>query len=385
MTAVETLFDYLRTIQDAQNYVAPDKCENLSVEDLIALTSISRHLCGLEPDKANILAIEVEWNGVSEEVYAKTTRKIIDVCYIFTETYRANKELFDNQCSSEHIYYLINEKVKAEFYFIIKNADKEINKWREIYQKYNDITRIYNSRGCHRDQEEDLRIIEMYREDLYDMVGHPVDLKYVNEEHDKAYETMRQKEIEKVEIEDSIRKRINELRTIVDSNVFDTICGYADSLASAFMSDVESIVPEDAQNCISDSLPTSDANQTRSAQEPEQKRGRGRPSKNEVYSNAEITNFKSCFIDESYYNQVVGEIKKEPANSIKGDLSRCICELLIKSNKLKSEIRSTKELAGFMINELGYYFHISSGFSSYKYEIDTNTENDWKLRLSVKE
>lgn len=382
MTAVETLFDYLRTIRETNIYLSNKRGEKLSADDMIALTTLARHLSKLEPDKTNILAIEVEWSRTSDETLAKTKRAILSECANFNELYLERQECYDKQCSYRNVVQLINEKAESEFSVSKNTANDEVMKWDNIFHKYNDITRLYNSMDCRPGQEEkDMQIINGYREELYDMVGHPINLEKVNEEHNNAYKTLCQKKNEQKEIEEKTNKRFYELSRMVDSDVLYTISSYAESLAWAFS--LEEDIPAQYTSEISTlESKGSGTVQMTSLPAPKQKRGRGRPSKKESYDNAGITNLKSCFTNESYYNLVISEIGKEPANSIGGDVSCCIVNCLFNSGYLKNEVKSTADLAKFMIDEFPTRFRISSGVSSYDHDIDTEKEQDWKQRLS---
>lgn len=236
---------------------------------------------------------------------------------------------------------------------------------------------------CRPGQEAgDMQIIKGYMDELYDMIGHPINLENINEEHDDAYETLRQKEKEKEEIADKKRKRFYELSEMIDTDVLYSISSYAESLVRALSSEDENPV-QDTADIPTSVLEMAVTEQVTSVPTIKQKRGRGRPSKKERYAKAEITDFKSCFTNEKYYGLVVSEIKKEATNSIDGVISHCIIDCLFKSGYLKSEVRSTGDLANFMINEFPTQFHISSGTSSYDdYGIEAEIVQDWKRRLS---
>lgn len=381
MTAVETLFDYLRTIREAKKYIS-NKGENLSTDDMIALTSLARHLSTLEPDTTDILAIEVERNYPSDETLARIKRKVLSECASFTDLYLKKQECFDKLCSFESVCNLINDKVESEFALSKKATKEEVVKWNNIFRKCNDITRIYNSMDCRPGQEEaDMRIINEYKEELYDMIGHPINLEKIHDEHEAIRSTLRLKEKEQNEIADKIRARCYELSEMIDSDVLYSISSYAESLAKAFSSE-EEIPSQDTTKISTPEPEMSGMDQMTSLSAPKQKRGRGRPTKKERYASAGITDLKSCFTNESYYNLVVSEIEKEPVNSIGGDVSYCIVNCLFKSGYLKNEVKSTGDLAKFLINEFPKQYHISSGVSSYDNKIDAEKEQDWKRRLS---
>lgn len=332
--------------------------------------------------KADIFAKELKWDCGPDKLFKEKGQAIIAECKRFEELYIAKRRRFDKQCSSMEVASLIKKTAEQEFKFELDAVCKEASRWQTIYNKYNDITRLYNSRNC-RPGQEDMKIIDGYREELYDMVGHPIYLEKVNEEHNEAYRTWEQKKKEKEEIGRNIEKRYYELRKKVDDNVLSRISDYSRKIKAAFSNiDETADVHANREPLVDDSQVTVvKQNDTTSTLSPGKKKGR--PSKKGDYEKEAISDFKTCFKDKEYAYavKIINAIKEQEAKSINGPIANFIATKLFNVGKLKDCIKSKKVLVDFMISVDKQKFSITSGISAYKEASNTSSDDEKEEKI----
>ena len=152
----------------------------------------------------------------------------------FISLYSKNESFLEEQTSYSKLHKLIETEADKLLYFDQIEAQKEWKKYCEAFDTCNHATRIYNSMDCRPSRkEEDLKDIRDYLDELYDIVGYPVHIEKVNEEHEK----LRIKKKEADQKIDEIRKRRDEfikgLRKEVEDDVYGHIFRIVQDLAEA--------------------------------------------------------------------------------------------------------------------------------------------------------
>lgn len=353
MHAVDTIFAFLRTLRDVTNILRSHA--SLTLDDIIALTNARDSLSDLEPSKFDLISLQLKVEGTGEGLYEELAAKVVDESSAFISTYEGNQKAFDEQCSYSNVFQMMSDAAQEQVRFKKEAAVAALKKQHAIFDKYNDITRLYNSRDLRPGQESaEMEIIHGYLEELYDLVDHPVNLDNINAEHDAAYAAIKdfQQKVEEVRQEEcGIFCRF---QSLVDYDVLQSIREYAYQALEAF-SQPKQIEEE----------PDPEAEAT-------PKKKRGRPLKSEEYQKAGISDFRSAFIDDKYFEIIEKEILSYPRKGIDGKISKVIADTLISSGCLKKEMKSIFDLSNFMIAGYPDKFSIETGGSSYKDMEDTS-------------
>ena len=353
MHAVDTIFAFLRTLRDVTNILRHHA--SLTLDDIIALTNARDSLSDLEPSKFDLISLQLKVEGTGEGLYEELAAKVVNESSAFISTYEVNQKIYDEQCSYSNVFQMMSDAAQDQVRFKMEEAKSALGKQHAIFNKYNDITRLYNSRDLRPGQESaEMEIFHGYLDELYDLVGHPVNLDNINAEHDAAYAAIKdfQQKVEEVRQEEcGIFCRF---QSLVDYDVLQSIREYAYQALDAF-SQPKQIEEE----------PDPEAEAT-------PKKKRGRPLKSEEYQKAGITDFRSTLLNDEAFKVIEKEILSYPRKGIDGKISKVIADTLISSGCLKKEMKSIYDLSNFMIAGYPDKFSIETGGSSYKDMEDTS-------------
>ena len=354
MPAVDTIFAFLRTLRDVTNILRSHT--SLTLDDIIAITIARDSLSDLEPSKFDLISLKLKVEGTGEGLYEELAAKVVNESSAFISTYEVNQKIYDEQCSYSNVFQMMSDAAQDQVRFKMEEAKSALGKQHAIFDKYNDITRLYNSRDLRPGQEsEEMEIIHGYLDELYDLVGHPVSLDNINAEHDAAYLMIKDYERNVLDVKQEECDVFCGFQSQVDYDVLQSIREYAYQALEAF-SQPEPIEEEE---------PASSAEVT-------PKKKRGRPLKSEEYQKAGISDFRSAFIDDKYFEIIEKEILSYPRKGIDGKISKVIADTLISSGCLKKEMKSIFDLSNFMIAGYPDKFSIETGGSSYKDMEDTS-------------
>ena len=353
MPAVDTIFAFLRTLRDITNILRHHA--SLTLDDIIALTNARDSLSDLEPSKFDLISLQLKVEGTREGLYEELSSKVVNECSAFISAYEVNQDIYDGQCSYSNVFRMMSDAAEMQVRFKKEAAVAALKKQHAIFDKYNDITRLYNSRDLRPGQESaEMEIIHGYQEELYDLVGHPVSLDNVNAEHDAAYLKIKDLEQNVRDVKQEECDAFSRFQSLVDYDVLQSIREYAYQALEA-ISQPKQIEEE----------PDPEAEAT-------PKKKRGRPLKSEEYQKAGISDFRSAFIDDKYFEIIEKEILSYPRKGIDGKISKVIADTLISSGCLKKEMKSIFDLSNFMIACYPDKFSIETGGSSYKDMEDTS-------------
>ncbi len=354
MPAVDTIFSFLRTLRDATNLLR--NRSSLKLDDIIALTNTRDSLSDLEPSKFDLISLQFKVECNRDGVYEEFASKVVDESSAFISTYEVNQKDFDEQCSYSNVFQMMSDAAQEQVRFKMEEAKSAQKKQHAIFNKYNDITRLYNSRDLRPGQESaEMEIIHGYLEELYDLVGHPVILDNINAKHDAAYLKIKDYERKVLDVKQEECDVFSRFQSLVDYDVLQSIREYAYQALEAF----------------SQPKPIEEEEPTRE-EEAAPKKKRGRPLKSEEYQKAEISDFRSTFLDEEDFKIIEKEILSYPRKGIDGKISKVIADTLISSGRLKKEMKSIYDLSNFMIASYPDKFSIETGGSSYKDMEDTS-------------
>lgn len=354
MPAVDTIFSFLRTLRDVTNILRSHA--SLTLDDIIALTNARDSLSDLEPSKFDLISLQLKVEGTREGLYEELSSKVVNECSAFISAYEVNQDIYDGQCSYSNVFRMMSDAAEMQVSFKKEAAVAALKKQHAIFDKYNDITRLYNSRELQPNQESaEMEIIHGYLDELYDLVGHPVSLDNINAEHDAAYAAIKdfQQKVEEVRQEEC--GIFSRFQSQVDYDVLQSIREYAYQILEAFSQPKQIEKEEPAPE-----------------EEAAPKKKRGRPLKSEEYQKAGISDFRSAFIDDKYFEIIEKEILSYPRKGIDGKISKVIADTLISSGCLKKEMKSIFDLSNFMIAGYPDKFSIETGGSSYKDMEDTS-------------
>ena len=354
MPAVDTIFSFLRTLRDVTNILRSHT--SLTLDDIIALTNARDSLSDLEPSKFDLISLQLKVECTGEGLYEELAAKVVDESSAFISTYEMNQKAFDEQCSYSNIFQMMSDAAQEQVRFNLQETKSALKKQHAIFDKYNDITRLYNSRDLRPGQESvEMEIIHGYLEELYDLVGYPVSLDNVNAEHDAAYLKIKDLEQNVRDVKQEECDAFSRFQAQVDYDVLQSIREYAYQTLGTF-SQPKPIEKEE---------PAPEAEAT-------PKKKRGRPLKSEEYQKAGISDFRSTFLDDEAFKIIEKEILSYPRKGIDGKISKVIADTLISSGCLKKEMKSIYDLSNFMIACYPDKFSIETGGSSYKDMEDTS-------------
>ena len=161
MTATDVIFAFLRTLRDATNLIKARS--ELRLDDIIALTKTMNDLSSMEPSKFDISALQLKIECAGCDLYGELAAKVVGESSSFIEAYEARQDELDGQCSSSNVHQLIYDHADKKVHFKKESAAAALKKQHAIFDKYNDITRIYNSMDMRRGrEEEDMGIIRQF-------------------------------------------------------------------------------------------------------------------------------------------------------------------------------------------------------------------------------
>ena len=190
MPAVDTIFSFLRTLRDVTNILRHHA--SLTLDDIIALTNARDSLSDLEPSKLDLISLQLKVECTEESLYEELAVKVVNESSAFISTYGVNQKAFDEQCSYSNVFRMMSDAAQEQVRFNLQEAKSALKKQHAIFDKYNDITRLYNSRDLRPGQESaEMEIIHGYLDELYDLVGHPVSLDNINGKYRKTKTALR--------------------------------------------------------------------------------------------------------------------------------------------------------------------------------------------------
>lgn len=356
MSAKETIFNILRKIREATSIITVR--DQRSADPLVALSAVYDKLFELQAGPPDILFYQVETEVTNSVSLNKICERVKAECQEYHSVYLAHQKELDRWCSLMTIIQLVVKQAEREFSLRIHCAIEEKNKSIEIFNKYNDITRLYNSRDDNSPiSEEDMRILDQYREELYDLVGHPIRLETVNDEHDKARAIVNQKWDELEILNKQKQSRAGELQGQITQGVILGIDYFVENLSAAF---------------IIDKSPTSSS-----------KRGAGRPTNRELYEENEITDIQSSFSDYDKYMVFEKAINSVGVKSIDINATRTIYNLLMSKKWLKSVVQY-KFFTELLLVRFSEKCSYSNPESAKKGSPDSTIEETWIELLGMK-
>lgn len=358
MNAQETVFNILREIRSATEYLSAGR--PISALDMVRITEIHTHLLELTGGYSDILFsqlnTEVDNTSKLNEIY----KKVVDECNAYNSVYLPKRDEWDRLCSWKGIITLVTSKAREEFALRIHCANEEKNKWQVIYEKYNNITRLYYSMDCRPDDKErDMMIINKYREELYDLVGHPISLDTIDVEHDKAKQVVKAKWDALGEIHKQEQRRAGELQEQIRGNVLFYI--------HSIVTEIISLLP----TTLKDTFPNAEGIKKK-----------GRPNNETVYERVGIYDLKTCFIKESTYNKVIGIIQNYQ-NKITGDFINSLFKVLTEKSLLNIRMKSCSDFAEYMRKDplINGFITFSSTQALYPSKNTDNNYDFWKSQL----
>lgn len=360
MSAQETISGIAKDICKAANIILMGW--PLTAKHLIQLSQIYHHIQDTQDGPISLLMAQMDLETNNNEGIKRYYGEIIEKCDIFCSAYSNHQEEWDKLCSYSSLQDLVLQESKREFGFKIHCANEEKNKWEKIYKKYNYITRIYNSMDCRPGQEEeDLAIIDEYRNELWDLVGHPIELETINEEHDKAKRIKDEKWNTLDELNRNRQQRAGDLLHQIDENIIPDFYDYVLGLRNALdghLSDIGSNVDV-------------------------KKRRPGRPKKDEEYESAGVFDFASSFVDTDKYLKVK-EVIEEKDHQLSGNEIYYLFEVLQSNNWIKSSLKSVETFADFLIMALGERVKISKGRYVYSGQDNPEYRDIWRDDLKLR-
>ena len=353
MTAQETIFSVIKEIREAAGLLSIPKV--LSADEMIRLSDIYRHLCELVGD------IDLFWTQIKLETdndaavvaLCDTLRK---ECDGFCINYMNNKTSWDEQCVMRSLITLANTTAKNKYALQVQAAEEEMNKWDRIFSKYNEITRLFNSMDCRPGQEQrDMAVIKKYCEELYDLVGHPVRLETVNEEHDEAYQTKKEKY--------EALKQLNAMGQRYSSELLQRM-------------ETSGVLPElyDIVTSMKSSLPQGFENH---------REKRGRTPKDKEYDAAGLRDLESCFKDNQMYLLFCKCVNREE-KPLSGNEIKNIFNLLTYHKVLNPVLVSAEKFGDLMIDRFGKKVNISDGHYVHSGLDNPAFKEKWKDYLGLK-
>ena len=151
MPAVDTIFAFLRTLRDVTNILRSHA--SLTLDDIIALTNARDSLSDLEPSKLDLISLQLKVECAGDGLYGELSSKVASECSAFISAYEVNQEIYDGQCSYSNIFRMMSDAAQEQVRFKKEAAVAALKKQHAIFDKYNDITRLYNSRELQPNQE----------------------------------------------------------------------------------------------------------------------------------------------------------------------------------------------------------------------------------------
>lgn len=152
----------------------------------------------------------------------------------YIDYYSKKEEFLLEQTDYKKVYSLVEIEVDRKYYFKGLEAEREWKKYNDAFWTCNNATRLYNSMDCRPDQkEEDLQIIQKYLDELYDIVGYPVHIEKVNEEHELYRKKRREAEQRVREIASKRSEYHHELDKDIDGDVYQHIYRIVSDVAKA--------------------------------------------------------------------------------------------------------------------------------------------------------
>ena len=193
MKASEIVYEILGGIRKANNVLS--KNHLLTADDMLSLSGIYQHI--IEYDRyPDYLVSQLKLENNNAQALEQLSRLVNTECSTYIEMYDLREEEWVRQCGFSNLMNIIGDKVNQEYGLKIKIAEDEIRKASLIFDKYNDITRLYNSLDCRNDKEKDKQILEKYRVELENLIRRTVKFETINEEHDAAYSFYKEKKKE---------------------------------------------------------------------------------------------------------------------------------------------------------------------------------------------
>ncbi len=331
----------------------------LTANHLVLLSEIYYHILELSDRPFEIRRAELALETDNSEAITKFYSVVQRECDSFCTVYSEKQTEWNALCSQDSLYKLVIQEAKNELGFKIQCANNEKNKWNEIYNKYNDITRIYNSMDCRRGQEkEDMAIINRYCDELENLVGHRISLETVNDEHDKAKKILKKKWDDLDELNRSMQRRAADLYEKIEKDIIPVLFYYVSEL----------------RDCINSVLPLECCKERRKA---------GRPRKdNDYYASAGITDFASCFVDNDKYSEVRRHIENSERR-ISGNEIFYLFNVLQRDNWIKPDIESVQTFADLLIGEFGEKIGIKCGKYVYSEKDKPEYREKWRSLLKL--
>lgn len=348
MKASEIVYEILGGIRKANNVLS--KNHLLTADDMLSLSGIYQHI--IEYDRyPDYLVSQLKLENNNAQALEQLSRLVNTECSTYIEMYDLREEEWVRQCGFSNLMNIIGDKVNQEYGLKIKIAEDEIRKASLIFDKYNDITRLYNSLDCRNDKEKDKQILEKYRVELENLIRRTVKFETINEEHDAAYSFYKEKKKELDVLSDKVFNYKADLLKQLRGNPILDIYDFCEGLRDAFAKD-------------------------KGIQNVEQKRRPGRPTKKDKYEADEIKDLASCFCNSEYYSRFLKMMDR--LDSISGIQSKIIFQMLANAGWLKDSFCSAEDFAGFMVESFGRgKMSISKGHSTYK----GNYDDEYKEKI----
>lgn len=348
MSAQETIFSILKEVRTAIDISS----KGISVEGLIELSSIYSRLFELDANHDLLFChLRIEMTG--SDMFRKLCQLVIDECNGYVDLFETHKDEFENAGDFQNLCHLVSQKAYNEFSLKTHCAQQEYKKWHDIYNKYNDITRLYNSHNTYLGKDI-MEIIDKYRDELYELVGHPIHLETINEEHDEAKRIMDQKWEDLGKLREQRQRRAEELLDLVNEGVLFDIYYYVSSLKDAF---------QKSEHPFNDKST---------------RRGPGRPAKGDD----KVIELVSCFIDKNMFDKLRDCVNKEET-PLTGNAISYLFDLLYKNKCFIPSLRSKEEFGHLMIKEFGEKVGIKNGHYVHSGNDHPEFKTKWESLLGL--
>lgn len=315
MNTIDDLFQYLATLRKVNSTPFSPSYDHLKL-----MKTYMDTLSLIDPQLWDISIMSIKDKRLGDVV--KTIKKENSK---YIEYYSKNEEYLQEQTDWRKIYSLVQQEVDRRFNYEQSEAIKEWNKYNDAFRTCNHATRLYNSMDCRPGQEEeDLRIIRQYLDELYDIVGYPVHVEKVNDEHELYREKRREAERKLEEIKSKKSDYHSELEKGIDADVYDLIYR------------IVSDVAREIENC-------------ERGIEPQQKQERNRPRK----TKPKYANLQECIRDKNALDSLEKAAKGYMGN-FNEKIDTQFCYFVFKLLKDRKKIDCAQDhFAQLLINHIG--------------------------------
>lgn len=321
MRAVEIVFGILKEIRRARTVLSNN--EYYSVSGLIELTNNLHRAIELEEGDPGLLLNRIKIELPDCQSFEKLCNTVSEDCCAYTSLYDENDEEYDNACTYDSIYSLVQEKVKQEFSLEINCANEERLRWRMITKLFEDTIEFKDGLWYY-NEEKRPEYIRINLEKLYDKVGHPIRLENLYIEYEKAKSTLKEKESILGDFHSKKRNMALALSHSIQKDVIFELNVFAKNLDHVFSLGNKNL------------------------REHPQKSKPGRPKNKIRYEKAEIMDLSSCFIDHYHYEKFLSIILEKPGK-ISGSETRQLFNVLKEKNWLKKEMGSPEDFLKFLL------------------------------------